>query len=302
MIGLVRLGAARLLVCWGWIAAAALLSAPAAAQQGKGEAPYVPTPQAVVEAMLKLGRVGSGDYLIDLGSGDGRIVISAAKLGARGLGVDLDPVLLGLASQNAAREGVADRAVFRRENLFATDLTPATVVTTYLLPEMNLKLRPKILDLAPGTRLVAHDYHMGDWTPDERLTLAVPEKKVGQPGLAYVYLWVVPATIAGRWQSQLSVGGKRADFEFDLRQRYQMVNGTAWVNGAAAPLKFAALSADELRFTVDARVGGTPTRHEFRGRVKGGAIDGTVAVSAGSAPRDVPWSARLAQPARRDEQ
>jgi hypothetical protein len=167
----------------------------ACAQQGVGDVVYVPTPQVVVDTMLRMANVGEGDYLIDLGSGDGRTVITAAKRGARALGVDLDRHLLGLANEAAQREGVTGRASFREQNLFETDLADATVVTTYLLPEMNLKLRPKILALKPGTRVVAHDYHMGDWLPDDRDIPSVPEKKVGAVGLSYIYLWHVPARV-----------------------------------------------------------------------------------------------------------
>ena len=158
--------------------------------------------------MMRMAQVGPGDYLIDLGSGDGRVVLSAANRGARALGVDLDRHLLGVANEAAKREGVTDRATFREQNLFETDLAGATVITTYLLPDMNLKLRPKILALTPGTRVVAHDYHMGDWLPDQRETLEVPEKKVGLEGVSYVYLWHVPAQVAGRWRTEIPVAGR----------------------------------------------------------------------------------------------
>src|SRR5688572_29625684 len=146
-----------------------LLLAPAAsAQQGQGDVVYVPTPQIVVDEMLRMAKISSTDYLIDLGSGDGRIVITAAKKhGASGFGVDLDRYLLKLANEGAKREGVSDRAHFVEQNLFETDLSKATVISSYLLPEMNLKLRPKLLALKPGTRIVAHDYAMGQWDADE---------------------------------------------------------------------------------------------------------------------------------------
>ena len=176
--------------------AALLLSAVARAQEGRGDVVYVPTPQVAVDEMLKIAKVSANDFLVDLGSGDGRIVITAAKkFGARGMGVDLDTVLLKRAREGAKREGVADRTQFVEQNLFETDLSRATVITTYLLPEMNEKLRPRILALKPGTRVVAHDYDMGEWQPDEEKTLSVPEKTVGDPGKSYVFFWVVPATI-----------------------------------------------------------------------------------------------------------
>jgi len=152
----------------------ALFAPAAVAQEGQGDVVYVPTPQSVVDEMLRMAKVGASDFLIDLGSGDGRIVITAAKrYGARGFGVDLDRYLLKVANSNARKEGVADRARFIEQNLFETDLSQATVITSYLLPEMNERLMPKILALKPGTRVVAHDYSMGEWDPDDSDTLIV---------------------------------------------------------------------------------------------------------------------------------
>ena len=144
------------------------------------EVPFVTTPDNVTLAMLEAARVGPGDYVIDLGSGDGRIVIVAAKrFGARGLGVEIVADLVKLSREHASSAGVADRAEFREQDLFTTDLSKATVVTLYLLPDVNLELRPKILALAPGTRVVSHDWDMADWRPDKSVTLAVPDKKIG---------------------------------------------------------------------------------------------------------------------------
>src|SRR5215212_3089923 len=175
-----------------WAASTVLLTAPALSQEGRGDVVYVPTPQVVVDEMLRMAKIGPNDFLIDLGSGDGRFVITATKkYGARGFGVDLDTYLLRLARKNAETAGVADRASFVEQNLFETDLSQATVISSYLLPQMNLKLRPKILALKPGTRVVAHDYHMGDWYPDAQKDIPVPEKVVGTPGVSYIYMWVV---------------------------------------------------------------------------------------------------------------
>jgi len=187
----------------GILALTLVLLAPAAtAQDGRGNVIYVPTPQIVVDEMLSMAKVGPNDFLIDLGSGDGRIVITAAKkLGARGFGVDLDTYLLKVANNAAKKEGVADRARFIEQNLFETDLGQATVITSYLLPEMNERLRPKLLALKPGTRVVAHDYAMGDWDADDDKTLIVPEKVVGDPGKSYIFLWIIPARVAGSWES-----------------------------------------------------------------------------------------------------
>jgi methylase of polypeptide subunit release factors len=219
----------------------------ARAQEGAGDVVYVPTPQIVVETMLKMAKVGPSDYLIDLGSGDGRIVITAAKkYGARGFGVDLDRVLLKLANESAKREGVADRAQFFERNLFETDLSKATVITSYLLPEMNERLRPKLLRLKPGTRVVAHDYHMGDWQPDDNDTLSVPEKTVGQPGVSYVYLWYVPVNAAGKWQARVPVGGQTLALDLDLSQRYQLLSGAARVNDKSAQVQGARVRGEDV--------------------------------------------------------
>ncbi len=268
----------------------------AQAQEGVGDVVYVPTPQIVVEEMLRMAKVGPKDFVIDLGSGDGRMVITAAKqFGARGFGVDLDPVLLKLSNENAQREGVADRAKFIEQNLFETDLSQATVITSYLLPEMNEKLRPKILGLKPGTRVVAHDYHMGEWHADEMHTLEVPEKKVGNPGKSYIYLWTVPAKIAGRWQSQAVSGAEPANWEFEFEQRFQMFDGVAKSGSQKITLRAPRLEGGQLSFMFFTKPGNSATRHEFKGTVKGELIEGTLKLGDGAAQKQLPWSAKLVQ-------
>jgi hypothetical protein len=279
----------------GALAAAAL---PTAAQKGVGDVVYVPTPQIVVDTMMRMAQVGPGDYLIDLGSGDGRVVVSAASRGARALGVDLDRHLLGVANDAARREGVADRASFREQNLFETDLAGATVITTYLLPDMNLKLRPKILALKPGTRVVAHDYHMGDWLPDQREALEVPEKKVGLEGVSYVYLWHVPAQVAGRWRAEIPVAGRPTPFEFELEQRFQVVTGHATaIARRPTRLQTPRLRSDALSFTVELGPGRPPVRYEVQGRVEGDDLRGTAYVWENNARREVSFAARRVAPA-----
>ncbi|HEV2008658.1 MAG TPA: class I SAM-dependent methyltransferase, partial [Burkholderiales bacterium] len=181
---------------WMWDAGLALglasLALPllslAEEERGVGDVVYVPTPQTVVDDMLRMAKVGPKDFIVDLGSGDGRMVITAAKkFGARGLGVDLSDDLLKESNKVAVEQGVGDRANFIKQNLFETDLSQATVISSYLLPEMNQKLRPKIFNLKPGTRVIAHDYHMGDWNADEQRMMLVPEKTVGTPGVSYTY-------------------------------------------------------------------------------------------------------------------
>ncbi len=156
------------------------------------DAPFVTTPQNVVDAMLELAGVRAGDQLIDLGSGDGRIVITAAKRwGVPGLGVEIDPRLVERARTSAASEGVAGKARFAIADLFTTDLSGASVITMYLLPDVNEALKPRLQKLKPGTRIVSHDWHMGDWKPDRQITVAAPEKKIGIEKSSKVYLWTV---------------------------------------------------------------------------------------------------------------
>jgi hypothetical protein len=263
----------------------------ARAQEGAGDVVYVPTPQHVVEAMLEIAKVGPADTLIDLGSGDGRIVITAAtKHGARGFGVDLDRYLLKLANEGARKEGVSDRAQFVEQDLFETDLSPATVVTTYLLPEMNLRLRPKFLALKPGTRIVAHDYDIEDWPPESRRELDVPGKTVGTPGKSHIFLYVVPARMAGEWRSLVGHGRGAVAYEFSFDQEFQYVEGSARIGARESRIPEFKLAGDRLEFTARLNVAGQVLDHRFAGRVTGDAISGTVAIGRGAAQ---PWTAQL---------
>src|SRR3990172_1847196 len=259
---------------WKWIVSSALLalSLPLQAQEGAGDVVYVPTPQIVVEEMLRMAKVRPSDFVVDLGSGDGRMVITAAKqFGARGFGVDLDTVLLKMSNENAQREGVSDRATFIEQNLFETDLTQATVITSYLLPEMNEKLRPKILALKPGTRVVTHDYHMGEWDPDDDMTLIVPEKTVGDAGKSYVFFWIVPARVAGRWESQLMAGGKPVSWQFSFEQNFQLVHGTARVGEREVKLPQFRMAGEQLTFKLDVPAAGKP-RSNSTGQSNGASM------------------------------
>jgi SAM-dependent methyltransferase len=208
-----------------WLAGATP-SLPAAAQD---EVPFITTPDAVTVAMLELAEVGERDHVLDLGSGDGRIVITAARrFGASGLGVEIVPELVLKSRANARAAGVAGRAEFREQDLFTTDLSRATVVTMYLLPEVNLQLRPRLLRLAPGTRIVSHDWDMGEWTPDRTRTLEVPDKAIGREKLSRVHLWVVPAQVQGRWCA--------TDARLDVTQRFQRFSAALETRGAAQPI------------------------------------------------------------------
>ncbi|WP_425257785.1 SAM-dependent methyltransferase [Rubrivivax sp. RP6-9] len=193
------------------------------------EVPFITTPDHVTLAMLELAGVTPRDFVVDLGSGDGRIVITAARrFGARGLGVEISPELVRKSRDNARAAGVADRAEFREQDLFRTDLAQAQVITMYLLPEFNLQLRPRLLALAPGTRIVSHDWDMGEWTPERSITLDVPDKAIGREKRSTVHLWRVPARVGGLW---CTAGGSLA-----VTQRFQAVSATLSADGADAPL------------------------------------------------------------------
>jgi SAM-dependent methyltransferase len=253
--------AARLL----WSAVTALFALPLAAQQPPGlDVPYVATPPEVVAQMLALAAPTRNDVLYDLGSGDGRIVIEAARrFGTRGLGVDLNPVRVEEATANARRAGVQDRVRFRQQDLFETDLRPASIVTLYLLPRVNLELRPRMFEqLRPGTRVVSHAFAMGDWEPD-----SIVQVKVNQGvGRAMVYAWTIPAKVAGRW-TLTTPEGRRVVLQ--LRQRFQRFTGPGGVSGR--------LVGERIEFTLTERVNGRPLTRRFSGRVTGDGMSGRVA-------------------------
>ena len=264
---------------------------------GEARVPYVPTPQEVVERMLEIARVGPNDYLIDLGSGDGRIVVTAAKKhGARGFGVDLNPERIEESNENARRAGVTDRVAFVQQDLFAPDLSAATVITMYLLPRVNIELRPRLLELKPGTRLVSHDFDMGDWRADVHFTMDAKDKYGGADGTSEVYFWVVPARVAGVWQWQTAVGGKPLPYEIRLEQKYQTVTGSARVGGRTASLREVRLRGAEFSFNFTIEVNGAPVKHEFAGRVEGDGINGSAALSGPRIQSQAEWNAR--RPAR----
>jgi SAM-dependent methyltransferase len=283
IIGLVLVACAMLpahaqVQAWGW---------------DDGSVPYVQTPMEIVERMLRMAEVKKGDHVIDLGSGDGRIVIEAAKRGATGLGVDLDKELVKLATDNARAAGVADKVQFRAMDLFDTDLSPASVVTMYLLPDFNAKLLPRLLRLRPGTRIVSHDGGIGDWPPDERLQMRAPEKPVGVGGVSTVELWIVPADAAGRWVSDLPQHGGR--WRFDLKQRFQMLEIDASAQGRDLLVRNSRLRGEEIKMVITGVIGDRAWHHYFVGQVKGDRIAGEVIVSDGSSKRSLPWTATRAR-------
>jgi SAM-dependent methyltransferase len=254
-----------------------------------GTVPYVQTPMEIVERMLRMAEVKSGDRVIDLGSGDGRIVIEAAKRGASGLGVDLDPSLVKLATENAARAGVADKAQFRVMDLFDADLSGATVVAFYLLPEFNEKLLPRLLKLKPGTRIVSHDGGIGDWHSDEKLEMRAPEKPVGVGGVSTVELWIVPADASGAWTADIPGHGER--WRFRIKQNYQLLDIDTSAQGRDLLVRNSRLRGEELKIVVTGLINGHAWHHYFVGKVKDNRIDGEVTVSDGNNRKVFPWTA-----------
>ncbi len=231
------------------------------------DAPFVATPMDVVKAMLTLGRVGPGDIVYDLGSGDGRLPIAAVKdFGAqKGVGVDLDPVRVEEARANAKKAGVEDKVTFHQGDMFAFDFSEASVLPLYLLPDMMMKLRPKMLDMKPGTRIVAHDYALGDWEADKFEAL---EKRT-------LYFWIVPAKVGGTWEWRMNGRVYRAD----LGQNFQKVAGTLYVDDVKAPVEIPVLVADSLKF--EARIPdprGTQA-FAFEGKVVGESMEATVVLA-----------------------
>lgn len=281
----------RAVVCVFSCLAAIIL--PGATRAAEPSVPYVPTPQEVVERMLEVAKVTEKDYVIDLGSGDGRIVIAAAKKhGARGFGVDLDPTRVAEANRNAESAGVSARATFYERDLFATDLSPATVITMYLLPRVNLELRPKLLELKPGTRLVSHDFSMGDWRADHREEVSVRAKYGGEPGSSIIYFWLVPAKAAGTWRWSLPVSGKAQAYQLTLEQKFQEISGEVRVGGRAVRLQDPRLRGTEVSFSFAAPVNGAMLKHEFTGQIEGDAIDGTVRLTGSRIEARLGWNAQ----------
>ena len=234
-------------------------------------APYVPTPAPLVKSMLTMGGVGPNDVVYDLGSGDGRLPIAAVKdFGAKkGVGIDLDPVRVAEARANAKKAGVEDRVTFHQGDMFAFDFSEATVLPLYLLPEMMMQLRPKMLELKPGTRIVAHDYALGDWEAD----------KFEDLGGRTLYFWVVPAKVGGVWQWRMN--GK--DYNVDLGQTFQKVAGTLRTDSVKTSVEIPALVGDSLKFEARLPGAGGTQSLAFDGKVVGDSIEATVVLAGRSA-------------------
>jgi len=246
------------------------------------DVPFVPTPQVTVDEMLRLANVGPKDFVLDLGSGDGRIVITAArKFGARALGVDLDFHLIIQSEESARQAGVEDRAKFLQQDLFKTDLGQATVISMYLLPAVTQKLRPLLLGLKPGTRIVSHDFDLGDWKPDRKTYIR-----------KNVFLWIVPAKVEGSWQARLAIPPIERQLELTLTQRFQQVDAHARLNGVPAQVWEPTLEGDRLSFmVVDSSDRDSEATLYFSGRVSGNVIEGELVRGVGSTRSTIPWRA-----------
>ncbi len=238
---------------------------PEVGQDGK-DVIWVPSPQALVDRMLDMAKATPRDYVIDLGSGDGRTVITAARRGIRALGIEYDPDMVELSKRNAAREGVSDKATFIKADLFETDFSKATVITLFLLPEINEKLRPKILDLKPGTRIVSNTFDMGQWKADQTISAGTDCEEY-----CTAFLWIVPAKVEGTW--------RMAQGELTLTQEFQKVYGAIKSGASRTLLSNAKLDGNQITFTA----GGA----HYTGRISGSIMEGSVRTGSKTAK----WSA-----------
>lgn len=231
---------------------------PQVGQQGK-DVVWVPTPQELVNKMLEVAKVTPADFVIDLGSGDGRTVITAAKIGAKAKGIEYNPDMVALSKENAKKEGVGDKVEFIQADLYETDLSKATVITMFLLPEINLKLRPRLLDLNPGTRIVSNTFTMGEWEADQEVTT---EENWNSWNTAY--LWIIPAKVAGKW--------KLGNGDLELTQEFQFVRGALNTGGKSLTVTDGRLNGNSISFTVN--------NEKYSGTVGEKLMKGTVTNSA----------------------
>jgi len=261
----------------------------AGAEEETLDVPYVPTPENVVDQMLKMATVGKDDILYDLGCGDGRIVITAVRrLGARkGVGIDIDPERIKECEVNVRKAAVADRVTFLQQDLFDTDFSEASVVTLYLLPNINMRLRPALFrQLRPGDRVVSHDFDMKEWKPDETVEVASDDIE------STVYYWMVPGPAAGTWHWTLPKADGQERYRLRLRQRFQTVSGTLEADGQPQTLSGLRIQGDRLSFTLVREVEGKKVTAAFSGRIAGDALSGTVIGYGPGLPCAGDWRAR----------
>ena len=262
-------------------AAVVCFATPSARAQFSYDVPFVPTPYVVVEEMLRLAKVGADDFVMDLGSGDGRILIAAArKFGARGVGVDLDPDRIEESLYSAQLQGVSDRVTFLQQDLFKFDLSSATVITMYLLPSVNMKLRSRLYDLKPGTRIVAHDFDLEDWQPDQKSTVR-----------KNVFLWIVPAKAGGRWRTTVALPAGERTYDIEIRQKFQEIDGLARYDKKVAGLWNAKLSGERINFVIVDDSGSLDSNLYFHGKVSADGMEGTIVRGVGADQKQIPWRA-----------
>lgn len=283
---------------------------PAQIQQKKPEVPYVSTPEEVVAEMIKMADVGKDDVVYDLGCGDGRIVITAVKeTGCRGVGIDIDPIRIKESQENAMEAGVEDRVEFILSDLFEADISKATVVTLYLLSKVNLRLRPKLFrELSPGTRVVSHDFNMGQWDPEDSKFL---DGDRGDIPYAYdpfepnsfvlgsnwdrhsVYLWVMPANVTGVWKWTLPEVSGDTQYSLEIEQTFQKIEGKAHEGSLKIPvsIKDGKINANKLEFILQRQVKGNPEKIHFVGFVEGHIMEGTVRIE-GKTDFNEKWRAK----------
>ena len=252
------------------------------------DVPYVPTPYEVVAEMLRMADIDKDDILYDLGSGDGRIVITAAKeMGCHGVGVEIDARRIKLSRENAAKEKVADRVKFLQQDMFKADISRATVVAIYLLQSVNLKLRPKLLrELKSGTRIVSHNYSMGEWKADKTSEVNIDWNK------HTVYYWVVPENVTGTWEWSIPTSSANDYYVLKLVQQFQEFAGTLFVNGTGILIGLGEIIGDKLQFTVERNLKGQTVTMLFSGRISGNSIEGSIKSQAGSAINPIKWKAQ----------
>ncbi len=250
------------------------------------DVPYVPTRQETVEQMLKMANVSEDDIVYDLGCGDGRFVITAAKeFGATGVGIDINPERISESIANATREEVTDKVRFIEQNLFDADISEATVVTLYLLQSVNLRLRPKLFqELKPGTRIVSHNFNMGEWKPDLPETSDTYEYQT-------VYFWVMPANASGTWEWTISAGSGNREYVLNIDQEFQEVNGKLTAGGSEIPISSIAITGDRLQFTIEEEIRGQTVTRTYEGSVDGDSIAGTVQSNATPSSGKRSWNA-----------
>jgi hypothetical protein len=249
----------------------ALTANAADLQPVKDAGPYVPSPQSVVSDMLRYADVGPDDFLIDLGSGDGRIVLTAAKVfGAKGFGVEIKEELVKRANEAAQKEGLAERVRFMKQDLFKTDISQASVITMYLLPDTVNLLKDKFLsELRPGTRIVSHDYPLTGWIPEKYVQMDLEDKiKISGVTTTLIYLYVVPARVAGSWSAKMPAAVSKNPATLSLKQQLTRVSGSARLDGREVALEDVKLRGDRISFRLAGR------RGEFSGQVRGSAIEG----------------------------